>query len=515
MSERGTTRRGFLGSSAGMVAGLTLLGTHFKAQGEQLSVRVRRNLGTLDLNQPADRQVLDQYTEGVRILRQRSAANSADPRGWTVQAGLHTYRCQHGNWWFFPWHRAYLYEFERLIQDAIGDPTFALPYWDWTDSNQLTLPAPFRDPSSPLYDANRRAEINAGTSQLDWSYYDTYFGGILNFVLTRSSFLPSFGSSEAASSPGLERSHGAEYPHGDVEGGPHDTVHVWVAGGGQSDMGNPVYAALDPIFWVHHCNLDRLWSRWRAADLANHLNPASATWLNQQLELLRPDGQAELIGVAQLLSTWNAPLNYHYDDETAPPPALAMAPALAVPGEAPMMMAPPPAASLAVAEPRFEVRQQPLTVSLKLAPPAHAAVMRALTAPIARAPEARSRVLLIVEGISFEDRASGVVEVYLNAPQVEQGAQPPKGHAVGTFSFFAGHPPAPAGGAHAAAAPVGTAPRFSRVFDITESVRALQAAGTWNPNEIQVSLVRRPFDRAQPAGKVTFSRAMLRVSPTP
>ena len=71
------------------------------------------------------------------------------PRGWAVQAGIHTYRCQHGNWWFLPWHRAYLYYFERLIQDAIGDPTFALPYWDWTDSSQLTLPAPFRDPNSP------------------------------------------------------------------------------------------------------------------------------------------------------------------------------------------------------------------------------------------------------------------------------------------------------------------------------------------------------------------------------
>lgn len=515
MDHPGATRRQFLGSTAGVAAGLAAFGTVSEATAKMQAVRVRRNLGTLDLTQPADRQVLDQYTAGVQVLRQRSAANWNDPRGWAVQAGLHTYRCQHGNWWFFPWHRAYLYAFERMIQDAVGDPTFALPYWDWTDSNQLTLPAAFRDPNSPLYDANRRAEVNAGTSQLDWSYYDTYFGGVLNFILTRSTFLPSFGSPAAASFPGLERSHGTEYAHGDVEGGPHDTVHVWVAGGGQLDMGNPVYAALDPIFWIHHCNLDRLWSRWRAADVANHLNPATPDWVNQQLQFLRPDGQAELTTVSQLLNSWNAPLGYRYDDEPAPPPAMAMAPAMAPRMEARMNLPAPQPASLAVAELRFEVKQKPLTVSLKLTPPSHTAVVRAVTAaPVAPAPEARPRVLLVVEGITFEDQASGIVEVYLNAPQVEQGAQAPKGHAVGTFSFFAGHPPAPAGGGHAMAAPTAH-PRFSRAFDITETVRALQAAGTWNPNEIQVSLVRRPFDRAVPAGKVTFSRAELRLSPMP
>ena len=37
----------------------------------------------------------------------------------------------HGSWWFLAWHRAYLYFHERILGALIGDPTFALPYWDW------------------------------------------------------------------------------------------------------------------------------------------------------------------------------------------------------------------------------------------------------------------------------------------------------------------------------------------------------------------------------------------------
>ena len=45
--------------------------------------------------------------------------------------------------------------------------------------------------------------------------------------------------------------------------GIHDTIHVDV--GGRGHMGDPAVAAFDPIFWLHHCNVDRLLALWQMA----------------------------------------------------------------------------------------------------------------------------------------------------------------------------------------------------------------------------------------------------------
>lgn len=310
MTNDPPTRRDFLKVSSAAVAGLAALAPPRAARTGPTTTRVRRNWGKLDPSKPGDKKVLDQYAQAVGILRKRS---EDDPRGWQVQAGLHSYRCQHGNWWFLPWHRMYLYYFELILQDALGDTDFALPYWDWTDGNQLALPTAFRDPTSKLYDDRRRGEVNDGSASLDWSFYDQYYGGVLNYVVNLPDFVPSFGSPQADSFPGLEQTHGPEYEHGDFEGGPHDTVHSWTAGNQQPDMGLPAYAALDPIFWLHHANIDRLWNRWRKD--SGHLNPTSNTWQKQPFAFYGSDGQPARLTVEQVLDTHADPLRYRYDDE--------------------------------------------------------------------------------------------------------------------------------------------------------------------------------------------------------
>ncbi|KAH7103323.1 Di-copper centre-containing protein [Auriculariales sp. MPI-PUGE-AT-0066] len=42
----------------------------------------------------------------------------------------------------------------------------------------------------------------------------------------------------------------------------HDLIHVLVGGNGQ--MADPSYAAFDPMFWLHHTNVDRLLALWQA-----------------------------------------------------------------------------------------------------------------------------------------------------------------------------------------------------------------------------------------------------------
>jgi tyrosinase len=51
----------------------------------------------------------------------------------------------------------------------------------------------------------------------------------------------------------------------------HDTIHVDV--GGRGHMGDPAVAAFDPIFWMHHCQVDRLLALWQAAYPETYVSP--------------------------------------------------------------------------------------------------------------------------------------------------------------------------------------------------------------------------------------------------
>ena len=62
--------------------------------------------------------------------------------------------------------------------------------------------------------------------------------------------------------------------NGELENLPHNRVHVRI-GGQNGFMSDPATAALDPIFWLHHCNIDRLWEVWRNQG-PQFRNPSSA-----------------------------------------------------------------------------------------------------------------------------------------------------------------------------------------------------------------------------------------------
>ncbi|KAG8386534.1 hypothetical protein BUALT_Bualt03G0158400 [Buddleja alternifolia] len=74
-----------------------------------------------------------------------------DPRNFMQQANIHCAYCNgaydqpgqgtldlqvHNSWFFFPFHRWYLYFYERILGKLIGDPTFALPFWNWDNPRE-------------------------------------------------------------------------------------------------------------------------------------------------------------------------------------------------------------------------------------------------------------------------------------------------------------------------------------------------------------------------------------------
>ena len=59
----------------------------------------------------------------------------------------------------------------------------------------------------------------------------------------------------------------------------HDGIHVWVGGIG-GDMASVPFATWDPIFWSHHCMIDRLWWLWQ---LRHGINNIPSELLDQEL----------------------------------------------------------------------------------------------------------------------------------------------------------------------------------------------------------------------------------------
>jgi tyrosinase len=255
---------------------------------------------------------------GIAVMMSRPVS---DPTSYSFQANIHgTYdtpftsqemgswnNCEHGSYHFLSWHRMYLYFFDRILRAAAGDPQLVLPYWNWTDPAQRTLPAPFRQPantSNALYIAppgrpsaldSGSASLGAGTVDYSAAFTDTNFDW-------PSGSGASFGGQIAA--PMQFNS-----PHGAFESQPHDVVHVALGG----LMSDPDTAAQDPIFWLHHANIDRMWNRWLAQG-GGRGDPSDAAWLNQQFTFYDEAGHAVFLTGAEVEDTVGQ-LNYRYDDD--------------------------------------------------------------------------------------------------------------------------------------------------------------------------------------------------------
>lgn len=203
---------------------------------------VRRNLEGLS----AGHEIIRSFELAIARMK---ALPPTDPRSFAYQAAIHgTHRrgrpdsgwnsCVHGSELFWPWHRMYLYFFERIVREMSGNPNWALPFWDWT--TQRKLPAMFRRRTSPLFVPQRNPAMNSGAGEIAQSEVELRSrpGGDPNFL----------------DQPDYIRARVA------MEYGPHSMVHVRVGGW----MWDAPTAAQDPIFWVHHANVDRLWNRWLA-----------------------------------------------------------------------------------------------------------------------------------------------------------------------------------------------------------------------------------------------------------
>src|SRR6266850_4718108 len=175
-------------------------------------IRTRQNVLKL-LKADANHPIVTFYAQAIVKMRGQPITV---PTSWRYQAGMHEYSraedpfavtgeamtsgadrarfwgpprgtpgadpargCQHGSWFFLPWHRMYLHHFERIIMGHVaalkGPKDWALPYWNYSGSKKLglsvaesqLLPTLFRDPAkgglADLF-VPRAAGANAGTT---------------------------------------------------------------------------------------------------------------------------------------------------------------------------------------------------------------------------------------------------------------------------------------------------------------------------------------------------------------
>lgn len=482
-----------------------------------MAVRTRKDVWKLAQWDP----VLVWYARAIAEMQRRPIIN---PTSWRYQSAIHDYvrardpnarpsdtlpsnaeqrrfwrQCQHFSWFFLPWHRMYLMFFEQIVAAAVrqlgGPADWALPYWNYSDTtnpNARRLPPAFiatnlpNGSPNPLRVARRRPGANNGAILGDAD--DVELGDCLEedrFVAQAIGGNPGFGGPRTA----FNHSTG---DMGQVERVPHGSMHVAVGGIGVGGwMSAFDTAALDPIFWLHHCNIDRLWSVWLRRNAA-HANPTEARWLtNLPFEFHNAAGQIASMTPSQVVDTKAQPLLYDYEDTSDPLPPTETARRRAMEDERIPEM-------VGATDQPVTLAGKETTTSLPVNPPTGPAGGR-------EAGAAPRRVYLRIENVTSPAESESYA-VYLNLPE---NASPEEHRELyaGLLPMFGvaessdaerGHP---GSGLH-------------YTLDITKVVQALEAKNAWNPNEMRITFVpkRRPADREAAAVAVGSPVQVGRIS---
>ena len=423
--------------------------------------RVRQDIWILS-QQDEWHPVIRAYARAVGVLKanDNDPGHSNDPARWSYQTAVHwddnaaagssfLNQCQHGTWFFLPWHRMYLFQFEAILlsviaQDAtIDDATkasWALPYWNYSrDDRTLMLPPAFAEPTlegqpNPLFDDTRF--LNNGESldpravAIDAALAPTQF--------QTSNFAPGFGGSKTGFM------HYSPRDAGPIEVVPHGSVHNSVG----VNMSQLNTAPSDPIFWLHHANIDRLWQVWLGSG-QGRANTADEAWLTgQPFHLRDATGQDVTMTAAQVVDTAGQ-LNYNYDDISAPLGEEAMEPEPAHPAQL-----------VGATDKPLTLTGETTNVAFPIGAPG--GPLQAEAEP--------TRVYLRLDDLTSTEASHVPYAVYLNVPDDDPGT--PDDHYVGTASTF---------GIEQLPDPRHDHPEgMQLVFDITDLYRSLKAKGAWS-----------------------------------
>lgn len=314
---------------------------------------------------------------------------------------------------FLPWHRMFVAYFERVLRQAAveaantpeinrpNDPAYTqltVPYWDINKSG--FLPLALRETqyvhlytgqtlANPLYTTGRRTGINDGRLQLSTGVTSSTARALNETTFARFSRT--------------------------LESQPHGGVHCGVSSGGRCSnsglMGMPESAAADPVFWLHHSNVDRIYECWIHRYGMPAL-PTDQTFLGKTYVFVSSNGIRLQMNIGSRLTP--ASLGYTFGDPShcnsaLPAPVQIITASAAAPGAA---------------------ARSATTMSAQTAAPA-AAKNESTPAPVvipAKADQAKKETRLVITNIE-PDPQGRMVDVFL---QTSDGRRVN----VGLLSFF-------------------------------------------------------------------------------
>ena len=128
---------------------------------------------------------------------------------------------------FLPWHRVYLLKLEKAMQQI--DAICFIPYWDWTTQKKV-----------PPWLANFMPTVNVPGQ------------GVINVSrdIAVPPPLPTKSDIKSVMSETTYTDFTTQLEFA------HNNVHGWVG----KTMANIIVSPADPLFWLHHAKIDRLWS---------------------------------------------------------------------------------------------------------------------------------------------------------------------------------------------------------------------------------------------------------------
>jgi tyrosinase len=241
-----------------------------------------------------------------------------------------------------PWHRYFIRQFELDLQTI--DPSVTLPYWDWTIDNSPTSsiwnPDFMGGNGRPSDDRvmDGQFAFDAGNWKLnflDMSIADDPEGPDLKRHLA-----PKDSRGQVIPLPTLEQVTNAlivvpyyvapwrafvdmKVYEGPVQpsfcnylegwygdGRIHNNVHGWV-GGSMDRMTSPN----DPVFFLHHCNIDRLWALWQQLHpTESYLPVAGGQYGHNLTDPMMPWGKSDSsVTPSSVLNYWA--LGYQYNTD--------------------------------------------------------------------------------------------------------------------------------------------------------------------------------------------------------
>jgi tyrosinase len=274
-----------------------------------IELRVRKDVKDLTPQEKKD------FVDAVLALKQ--TASPFNPKfsyydqfvWWHRQSFLCPIMAAHMSSAFLPWHREFLLLFEDALRQVSGNPNITIPYWDWTDPNSTAavfapdfmggmgkktmkyavMNGPFRKGAWRLNVVDPKANDPWG-----FTYLVRNFGTFVRHNLpTTKQVARALGRPKYDVAPYDAMSNNAKSFRNFIEGwrwvtrmtcedglmgvktrkgaphAMHNAVHLWVGGVWPRSAKDPYAGTMtlntslnDPVFWLHHANIDRLWSQW-------------------------------------------------------------------------------------------------------------------------------------------------------------------------------------------------------------------------------------------------------------